>query len=125
MLWEIIQTVRQQLAEALDVRTVIIGDDDIPASLIPAVKINPMVVASDSSAEIPIVIELTLSIELIFDGKVSSDKLSSQTTKAVETLNTDIYPVGCRLVNSPSSRIYANSNYSTIRLTIRWIERES
>jgi len=123
MIWDILNSMRKNLVENLDVRTVIIGDGDIPASLMPAARIFPVSVISNSSAEIPMIFDLSTTIEFIFLPKTEQNEITSQIHIVEQILNSDIYPVGCEIKHSPSSRISRNNNSAKIELTIRWYER--
>ncbi len=124
IIWDILDSIRQKLIEELDLRTVVIGDGDIAASLLPAAQIRPRTVISNSAAGVPIVIEVTPRIEFFFLPKTEKQVISGQIHKAVEVLNTDIYPDGCRISGSPRAKIDYPKNLAVMELTIRWVERE-
>ncbi len=122
IVWNILDSIRKNISENVDIGTAIIGNGDVPASLLPAVKIFPNVVSSNSAAEIPTVFELTATIEILFLPKTEEDEMISKVEKIENILNSDIYPEGCRLKNSPTSRIYRDKNFARTELTIRWCE---
>lgn len=124
ILWDIIDDVRCRLVETPNLRTVVIGDDDVPASLLPAARVQLVSAASDYSTGIPIIIDVTLNIEIINSLSKDERSISQLVQDVIEALIVGEYPHGARIVCAPNIKnINRNANTAKITMTIRWVER--
>ena len=121
ILSDILSDVRRRMAESLDVRTVITGDADVPASLLPAAKILLVPVAADSVSRAVTTLDAQVKIQLEFPPKTDEAMRNEFAHKAVAALMTDGYPQRSRILKSPLVK-HKNGGVSIVA-TIRWSER--
>ena len=120
---QILDSVRQNIAESVDLRTVIIGEQDVPATLLPAAKIMTTAVISNSLASPALVFDLTLTVEMIFPPSEKGENVKKCVYDAIKVLASDIYPDGCRIVEPPRAKISPPpSKTAMVSITLRWIE---
>ena len=120
---QILDSVRRHIAENVDLRVVIIGEQDVPASLLPAAKITTMAVISNSLASPALVFDLTITVEMMFPPSEKGENIKKCVYDAIKVLASDIYPDGCRIIESPRAKILRPPTKSAvITTTIRWVE---
>ena len=122
VLWDILDAVRKCLIESLDFRAVIISDDDVPASLMPAARIKFVSATSNSSAEVPIIFDIVVEIEILMGVKSEAESIADAVQSVSEILVKCEYPAGVRICSAPTVKNVAR-NSATIKVKFRWAER--
>jgi len=123
ILWDILDTVRRKLAENLDVRTVLIGDGDVPASLLPAAKIVFKSVAMNCEPSPANISEARIIIELIFLPKTEQTARMEFIHKAIEALSEIEFFENARIVSASLLENDEKKSSATIVGIVRWSER--
>jgi len=122
ILWDILDTIRRKLIETLDVRTVIISDDEIPASLLPAVRIKFIAASSDFETGVPVIFDILIKIEILLKVGSTEQQLADMILNASEALVECDYPSGARIDGAPAVQNIEGTN-AAIKIKIRWAER--
>ena len=124
VLWDIIEDVRRRLSEMGCFRSVIIGDGDIPASLMPAARVHLAAATSDFSTGVPIIIDATVDVEIVTSPASEEEDISQLIQNTIETLSQGEYPYGARVIRAPKTTgVSSRKNTARITMTIRWAER--
>lgn len=122
ILWDILDNIRRRLIEALDVRTVIISDDDIPASLLPAARIKFIAASSDFETGVPVIFDIVVKIDILLKAGSTEQQLADMIQSACEALVESDYPSGVRIDGAPAVQNIERTN-ATVKIKLRWAER--
>ena len=120
---QILESVRKNLIENVNFRAVLVGDEDIPVSSMPAARISSVAVLGSLRMSDVIAFTLTVRVELFFPPKFRKSDISEIILGTMEVLSSDIYPDGVRIIEparvQPGKKI---RNNFVISYSLRWYE---
>ncbi|HDG67564.1 MAG TPA: hypothetical protein ENG11_00265 [candidate division Zixibacteria bacterium] len=120
---QILESVRKNLIENINFRAVLVGDEDIPVSSMPAARISSVAVLGSLRMSDVIAFTLTVRVELLFPPKFRKSDISEMILGTIEVLSLDIYPDGVRIIEPP--RVQPGKkirNNFVISYSLRWYE---
>jgi len=121
MLKKILESIQNKLLEVIELRDILIGDDDLAATQLPGATINVQSVRNDLSAVKSEILEAEIVIKLHFPPTISAIDMQVITKKVLESLDKLDIPDFAR-VSKIVARITSYNIYK-FYLLFRWGER--